>query len=197
MPSVVFLPKRCELLLNLISLTSMCYSSYSFFEFQSFGSTLHRWPHLVPTLIATLQQADVLRMYNALLALRKLVKRFEYKANSDRQPLLDTLQYCFPHLQALFTAILHNNSVEAAQVMRLCLKIFWSSTVYQLPKISGVDVNLWFHFVAEIMNKRLYEASENIEPLGQPADKDERKNWPWWKVSLCFYFTFFICDLLI
>jgi hypothetical protein len=143
----------------------------------------------VPTLISQLQQSDVLRIYNALLALRKLVKRFEYKAQSERGPLNDILQYAFPYLQGLMTHILTHNSLEAASVMRLCLKIFWSSTNYLLPRVTGVDVGLWFNCIAQIMMKRLPEASENVEPLGQPLEVEERKQWPWWKVSTSLFLS--------
>jgi hypothetical protein len=142
-----------------------------------------RWPNLVPYLISNVQNSDVLRIYNALLALRKLVKRYEYKPKEARQPLNDTLQLCFPVLQQLMTQIISNNSLEAASVMRLCLKIFWSATTYMLPAVAGIDVNLWFQMIADIMNKRIPEASEGIEPLGQPTDPNERKMWPWWKLK--------------
>ncbi len=79
--------------------------------------------------------------------------------------------------------IIFNNSIEAAQVMRLCLKIFWSSTLYVLPIVSGVDVNLWFQIISEVLNKHLPESSEGLEPFNQPTDPDERKVWPWWKVA--------------
>lgn len=79
--------------------------------------------------------------------------------------------------------IINLNSLEAAQVMRLCFKVFWSSTVYVLPQVQGVDVNLWFQMISDLMNKRLPEASEGIEPFGQPTDPADRKVWPWWKVS--------------
>lgn len=157
----------------------------------SYGS----WQDLVPTLIAQLSNGqDVLRIYNALLALRKLVKRYEYKAKEDRGPLNDTLQYAFPHLQSLMTAIIHHNSLEAASVMRVCLKIFWSSTNYMLPRVHGVDVQLWFRLIAEIMNKRLPEASEGVEPAGQPTNPDERKMWPWWKVNTI---SIYVCSMIM
>ena len=38
-----------------------------------------RWGNLLPTLLGFIQSSDILKMYNALLALRKLVKRYEYK----------------------------------------------------------------------------------------------------------------------
>lgn len=125
----------------------------------------------------------MLRIYNSLLALRKLVKRYEYKQKEERVPLNDMLQVLFPKLQELMKMIIYNNTIEAAQVMRLCLKIFWSSTLYVLPVVTGVDVNLWFQIVSEVLNKRLPESSEGIEPYNQPIDPDERKVWPWWKVT--------------
>jgi hypothetical protein len=118
------------------------------------------------------------------LALRKLAKRYEFKPKTDREPFNQMLQLTLPVLQELLKHLIHHNSIEAAQVMRLCFKIFWSSTVYLLPtNVTGIDVNLWFNLIAEIMNKRLPEASEGIEPAGQPTDPHERKTWPWWKLK--------------
>jgi hypothetical protein len=156
--------------------------SLSFFLFLSLS--ILRWPTLVPTIVANIQNNDVLKIYNALLALRKLVKRYEYKSKGElRQPLNDMLIIALPLLQSLMTSIITNNSIEAAQVMRLCFKIFWSSTVYLLPYVPGCDVNLWFTMITELMNKRLPEASENLEPYGQPTDPSDRKVWPWWKLK--------------
>ena len=73
--------------------------------------------------------------------------------------------------------------MEACQVMRMILKIFWSSTQYFLPKVNGINVDIWFSMFAALLEKRLPEASENIEPLGQPIAMEDRAAWPWWKVS--------------
>jgi hypothetical protein len=37
------------------------------------------WPQLMPILFTNLQNSDILRMFNALTALRKIVKRYEFK----------------------------------------------------------------------------------------------------------------------
>jgi hypothetical protein len=86
-------------------------------------------------------------------------------------------------LQGLMSHILANNSLDAAACMRITMKIFWSCTNYALPTVQGVDVTLWFGYITEIMNKPLPEASEGVEPFGQPTDVDERKAWPWWKLK--------------
>mmetsp|Transcript_3899 Transcript_3899/g.4034 ORF Transcript_3899/g.4034 Transcript_3899/m.4034 type:complete len:868 (+) Transcript_3899:3-2606(+) len=73
--------------------------------------------------------------------------------------------------------------LEAAHVMRLCLKIFWSATIYTLPTVQGIDVNSWFQIIGHILQKNLPEASEGQEPAGQPLDLEARKVWPWWKLK--------------
>ena len=141
------------------------------------------WPALLPTLLTEIQGGDISRIYNALLGLRKVVKRYEYKPREERQILNEILRISFPVLQQLMSRIIELNQIEAAEIMRVCFKIFWSATMYALPEAAGVDVNLWFQLLATALQKPLHEASEGIEPLGQPVDKDDRKKWPWWKVS--------------
>lgn len=138
---------------------------------------------MLPTLLNYIQTPDVLKMYNAMLALRKLTKRYEYKSDAERKPLNDIVQISFPILQVLITQIVLNNHIEAAQVIRMVLKIFWSATHYALPAAGGVDVALWFNIFGQLLEKKLPEASENLEPLGQPLTKEERDAWPWWKMK--------------
>lgn len=122
-------------------------------------------------------------MYNSLLALRKVAKRYEYKSKGDREPLNNIVQVSFPYLQQLMDQVIQYNSIEAAQVMKMCLKIFWSATMYELPKVTGVDVNFWFGAIARILDKVLPEASEGLEPTGQPTEPEDRAAWPWWKLK--------------
>ena len=67
--------------------------------------------------------------------------------------------------------------------MRICLKIFWSTTVYALSDVNGVDVNLWFNSLAYILQKPLPESHEGLEPIGQPLHPVDRQQWPWWKLK--------------
>ena len=54
---------------------------------------------------------------------------------------------------------------------------------------SGIDVNAWFQILGHILQKDLPEASEGKEPSGQPLSLEDRKVWPWWKVSsIIFHF---------
>jgi len=144
-----------------------------------------KWPTLLPSLIHSIQTAgqNILQMRNALLALRKLVKRYEFKNDEERQPLNDIARAAFPLLQQLFAAILENNSIEASEVMRMCLKILYSANAYKLLEVESFDVNFWFGAIAYIVQKPLPEASTGQEPLNQPTDPEERRSWPWWKLK--------------
>lgn len=154
-----------------------CIRIVSEFEFPE------RWPELLPTLVQNMQSPEVLHIYNALLALRKLVKRYEYKDKEQRQPLFDIINQTFPCLQALMQHVVAFNTLEAASVLRLCFKVFWSCTNYQLPLVEVIDVNMWFQIMMDIMSKYIPEANEHIEPLNQPIDLEERVQWPWWKLK--------------
>lgn len=142
-----------------------------------------RWPGFLPTVLTNVTSQDGFKIYNALLALRKVAKFFEFKQQDARSSLDEIVQTSFPILQSLMTSLLENNEIEAAQIMRLCLKVFYSSTVYALPQVQGIDVNFWFNSLAHIIQKKLPEASEGIEPTGQPIRHDERSSWPWWKLK--------------
>lgn len=62
---------------------------------------------------------------------------FFLNIREQRGPLDDIVQVSFPMLQRLMVQLLENNSLEAANVMRMSLKIFWSATIYNLPKAQG------------------------------------------------------------
>ena len=140
------------------------------------------WPALLPALVTNLQSPHVLVLCNSLYSLRKLIKRYEYKHGDDRAPLDGIISATFPYLQVLLSQLVSNNSPEAAEVLKICFKIFHSCSLHSLPQAGGIDVNLWFTILGTVLDKRLPEASEGIEPLGQPTDPEARKAWVWWKL---------------
>jgi len=120
-----------------------------------------------------LQTTDPLRIFNALTALRKVCKRYEYKVKEQRGPLHEVVRTAFPAMQTLMANVLtlqvHSHqhqpryltlyssrprplycsqSLEAAAVLRMGLKIFHSATMYALPDAStGVDPSAWFRII--------------------------------------------------
>jgi hypothetical protein len=161
-----------------------------------------KWPQLIPTLLASIQTGvgDMgkhgLQVHNALLALRKVCKRYEYKSKEQRGPLNEIVQSSFPLLLPLAQQLSaeNENSLEAAMMLKQILKIFWSSTQFYLPGGDGSETSSiglarpeqlqpWFDVVRSALQKPLPEASTGLEPRNQPVDVDARNAWPWWKVK--------------
>lgn len=144
------------------------------------------WPSLIPELLKTIQQKDQpLCVHNALVALRKVCKRYEYKSRELRGPLNEIVAQSFPLLLPLAQELVQDTHVEAAMMLKQILKVFWSSTQFYLP--GGSDPNQpspalqhpesmqpWFDVINVSLSKPL--------PEGQPTTLEERNAWPWWKV---------------
>lgn len=159
------------------------------------------WPDLIPTLLQTVQQGatdqtQALRVHNALLALRKVCKRYEYKSKEQRGPLNAIVAQAFPLLLPLAQRLSSpdENSLEAAMILKQILKIFWSSTQFYLPG-GGANgepspalknpqsMQPWLDILQQALVKKLPEGGTGLEPQGQPTTIEERNAWPWWKVK--------------
>lgn len=155
------------------------------------------WPDLLPTLLSAISQSSdpsqILRVHNALLAMRKVCKRYEYKSREQRGPLNEIVIKSFPLLLPLAQTLSGPNehSLEGAMMLKQILKIFWSSTQFYLPAgpnnpdgtvastpspaLANPDaMGPWFDVLKAVLSKPLPEES-------QPASKEERNAWPWWK----------------
>jgi importin-7 len=161
------------------------------------------WPELIPFLVHSIQTGaqDMathgLAVHNALLALRKVTKRYEYKSKEQRGPLNEIVRTTFPLLLPLGQQLSGEqvHSLEAAMMLKQILKIFWSSTQFYLPCTTpdAVDNNQfsskpeqlqpWFDILTRALRKPLPEASTGLEPVGQPTSVEARNAWPWWKVK--------------
>ena len=157
----------------------------------------HQWPSLITTILQTVQQSDLptqgLRVHNALVALRKICKRYEYKHKKDRGPLDQIADQFFPLLLPLAQRLndLNEHSLEAALTLKQILKIFYASTEQYLPQsIGGITTLLhpevmqpWFEIFQKALSKKLPEDETGLPPLNQPKSVEDREKWPWWKVK--------------
>ncbi|KAM3567769.1 hypothetical protein VYU27_010091, partial [Nannochloropsis oceanica] len=134
------------------------------------------------------QPPSPLLMHNALLALRKLAKKYEYKPQDRRRPFNKIITATFPSLYSLFKSILDNDSLESAEIQKLLLKILWSATQLSIPSsLSNHTLLQWMELVGHVLAKDLPDDK-------QPLDEDERKRWPWWKAkkwAACIAVRFF------
>nr|CCA27015.1 conserved hypothetical protein [Albugo laibachii Nc14] len=156
-----------------------------------------QWLNLVDEIGKNLTCGNPNRIINALLALRCLVKIYEYKRENNRAPLYAIVQATFPVLRAMLTDLQSNYSIEAAKMMHLILKTYWSAVHCDLPPFAAQHGELcgWMELFHRMIAKRLPEAHENAKPFGQPTEEEEREQWPWWKVKkwalqiICRFYT--------
>jgi hypothetical protein len=81
----------------------------------------------------------------------------------------------------MFQMLLNYNTLEAALMMKMICKIFWAATQMTLGKWAQDEAVIlpWMEALNTLFVKPLPEASEGLEPAGQPEDVTDRLAWPW------------------
>ncbi|GAV58972.1 IBN_N domain-containing protein/Cse1 domain-containing protein [Cephalotus follicularis] len=136
-----------------------------------------QWPHLLDWVKHNLQDQQV---YGALFVLRILSRKYEFKSDEERTPVYHIVEATFPHLLNIFSRLVQivNPSLEVSDLIKLILKIFWSSIYLEIPK-QLFDQNVFNAWMILFLN--VLEWPVPLE--GQPADPELRKSWGWWKVK--------------
>jgi hypothetical protein len=143
------------------------------------------WPSYIPSIVTNIQTQDHLRIYNSLVGLRKVIKRYEFKPTEKRGPLNMIVDTLFPLLLQVFKVLLGHNNLEAAHILHVLCKIYWSGVQFIVPTTlqDPACLGAWMECFHTLLMKRLPEASEGAEPTGQPTEIAERQEWPWWKAK--------------
>lgn len=144
------------------------------------------WPQLLPNLVSTLvSRGDVSTVHNALLATRKLCKRFEFKNKDEgaRLPLEEIVVKTFEVLRALLADFIPAAAEhpEAATLSKLILKIFWSCSQFTLPEAARQQpdyVMHWFDLV-----KAALECGAPVPLPTNRYDLDALTASPLWKLK--------------
>ncbi|KAI9022225.1 armadillo-type protein [Phycomyces nitens] len=140
------------------------------------------WPEFVNELQHFLSSSDVRLVYVGLLALREVIKVFEWKSMERREPLKEIIKLTFPGVQAIGSNLLGNDSLEAAEMLKLVLKIYHGAIRAELPKCLQDPASLvsWGTLFLQLVDKQI-----PISVL--PADSEEREKYPWWKTKKWAY----------
>ena len=143
------------------------------------------WTSLVPELQKNLQSNNQVRVLNALIAVRKLVKKYQFRRKNEREPLVVLVKHLFPLVKRVFASVAASNELVAAEMMKICTKIYWSAMQLSLDgeRANPNDCQMWMQLFHAVLKKPLPEASTGLEPKGQPLDFEERLQWPWWKLK--------------
>lgn len=144
------------------------------------------WPQLLPTLAAHLSSPDQRTMHGALVCLRVVARKYEFKDESERGPLRELVDATFPRLLAILQGVLASAAQPAAVppellaqlplLLALVCKIFWSVTYMGVPELL-VQQGPFLGWMGA-----LHAAITLPLPPGQvPADPDAAADSPWWK----------------
>ncbi|KAI7867363.1 armadillo-type protein [Spinellus fusiger] len=140
------------------------------------------WPNFVNELQNALTSSDPRFVFVGLLALREVVKVYQWKSMERREPLQQIIRLTFPAIQTIATNLLGSDSQEAADMLKLTLKIYHASILADLPKCLQDPNSLvpWGTLFLQLVDKPI-----SLEVL--PTDSEEREKYPWWKTKKWAY----------
>ncbi|KAG2225799.1 hypothetical protein INT45_007043 [Circinella minor] len=141
-----------------------------------------QWPDFVNEIQNFLSSTDVKMVYTALLALRELVKVYQWRSMERREPLQQIIKVTFPAILTISDNLVQQESLEAAEMLKLALKIYHAGIQVDLPKCLQETQSLvgWGTMFLQLINKKI-----PLEAL--PADPEEREKYCWWKTKKWAY----------
>ncbi|KAI9483976.1 MAG: armadillo-type protein [Benjaminiella poitrasii] len=142
------------------------------------------WPSFIQELEAFLTSQDVRTVYVGLIALREVVKVFQWKSMERREPLLHIIRLTFPAIQSICNTLIPLDTLEAAEMLKLALKIYNSSIQVDLPECLQKPSSLapWGTLFLQLVSKRI---PNHLQPVTD--DPEELENFVWWKTKKWAY----------
>ncbi|CAO0791888.1 unnamed protein product [Mucor circinelloides] len=140
------------------------------------------WPNFVSELERLLTSTDVRLVYVGLLALREVVRVYQWRTGTKREPFRQLIKLTFPAIQNICSGLISSDSVEAAEMLKLALKIYHAGIQAELPKSLQDPSSLvpWGTLFLQLIEKK-------IPNEALPTDADERDRFPWWKTKKWAY----------
>ncbi|ORZ05818.1 armadillo-type protein [Absidia repens] len=137
-----------------------------------------RWPNFVNEVQSFLSSNDSRLISVGLLALREVVKVYQWKDLERREPLQHIIEQTFPTIQGICSNLVVMEDLDAAVMMKTSLKIYHGSIQVDLPKSLQDSKSLvpWGTLFLQLIEKRI-----PIDRL--PQNSAEREAYPWGKAK--------------
>ncbi|KAG2183579.1 hypothetical protein INT43_006585 [Umbelopsis isabellina] len=141
-----------------------------------------QWPEFVDQVQTCLTSSDHRVVFVGLLALREVIKIYQWKSPERREPIAPVIKMTFPAVQQIASGLVGQDSLEAAEMLKLVLKIYHSAIHSELPKFLQESNALvqWGTIFLQLVGK--YIPTEAL-----PEDAEEREKYPWWKTKKWAY----------
>ncbi|CAI2189717.1 5681_t:CDS:2, partial [Funneliformis geosporum] len=137
-----------------------------------------KWLDYMTQIHALLGTNDAKMVYVGLLALQQVVKIYQWKGIDNRAPLNEIIESTFPITLQMAQSLRNENSIDAAEMLRIILKTYSSATQYELadPLQSNSSLVPWITLMLHIVEKP-------IPPEIIPEDLEERQKFMWYRVK--------------
>ncbi|KAI7886446.1 ARM repeat-containing protein [Lichtheimia hyalospora FSU 10163] len=141
-----------------------------------------QWPNFVNEVQGLLTSQDPRMVYVGLLSLREVVKVYQWSTQERRDPLKEIVKHVFPTIQSIANNLVSMDTIEAAEMLKLALKIYHAGIQVDLPKCLQETSSLvgWGTMFLQLVDKKI-----PLEAL--PSDPEEREKYPWWKTKKWAY----------
>ncbi|KAI8097286.1 armadillo-type protein [Halteromyces radiatus] len=141
-----------------------------------------QWPNFVNEVQSFLSSNDARLISVGLLALREVVKVYQWKDTERREPLQHIIELTFPTVQGICNNLVTMEDLDAAIMLKTSLKIYHASIQVDLPKSLQESKSLvpWGTLFLQLIEKRI--------PMDcLPETIAEREAYPWGKAKKWAY----------
>lgn len=124
----------------------------------------NNWSNVMTEVSELINKDDERSIYAGLVALKEIVKRFEYEFKEKREPLNEIADNLFPILEKILENIISLDSDDSAKVKHVIIKIFFFANQVRLCKRYIKDFDSFFNAIYETFTSKI------PEELTQPTD---------------------------
>lgn len=141
-----------------------------------------KWPELIDITLQLLNTQDANSVYAGLQCLLAVCRTYRFRAGEERVNLDKVVNVAFPTLLGIGNKLVHETSLEAGEMLRICVKCYKHAIYYGLPSPlqthqATVD---WCTLFLTIISKEAPEYALSEDP-------DERERNHWWKARKWSY----------
>lgn len=141
-----------------------------------------KWPELMDITLQLMNTQDANSVYAGLQCLLAVCRTYRFRAGEERANLDKIVNVAFPSLLGIGNKLVHETSLEAGEMLRICVKCYKHAVYYGLPQPlqshqATVD---WCTLFLTIISTQAPECAMNEDP-------DDRERNHWWKARKWSY----------
>lgn len=141
-----------------------------------------KWPELMDITLQLMNTQDANSVYAGLQCLLAVCHTYRFRVGEERADLDKVVNVAFPTLLGIGNKLVNETSLEAGEMLRICVKCYKNAIYYGLPRPlrshqATVD---WCTLFLTIISK-------NPPEYAMSEDTDDRERNHWWKARKWSY----------